>query len=78
MHRPFRARCYARRKRDSLTRDLQGPRNVKKLPTSTLRYQDMSGFEVAGIVLGALPLIFYAFEHYSECVSGSRKKWREG
>jgi hypothetical protein len=29
----------------------------------------MSGFEVAGIVLGAIPLVISALEHYGEGVS---------
>jgi len=29
----------------------------------------MSGFEIAGVVLGSLPLIISALEHYGEGVS---------
>jgi hypothetical protein len=29
----------------------------------------MSGFEIAGVVLGALPLVLHALEHYSDGVS---------
>lgn len=35
----------------------------------------MSGLEVAGIVLGALPLIISALEHYAQGVSTAKRFW---
>jgi hypothetical protein len=35
----------------------------------------MSGLEVAGIVLGALPLIITALEHYAKGVSTAKRFW---
>jgi hypothetical protein len=37
--------------------------------STSIQHASMSGFEVAGVVLGALPLVLYAFEHYSDGVS---------
>lgn len=36
----------------------------------------MSGLEVAGVVLGALPLVISALEHYAEGVSTARRYFR--
>ena len=36
----------------------------------------MSGFEVAGIVLGALPLLISALEHYAEGINTAKRFWR--
>jgi len=36
----------------------------------------MSGFEVAGVVLGSLPLIISALEHYAEGIATAKRFWR--
>jgi hypothetical protein len=36
----------------------------------------MSGLEIAGVVLGALPLVISALEHYAEGVNTTRRYWR--
>ncbi|KAF2658683.1 hypothetical protein K491DRAFT_676272 [Lophiostoma macrostomum CBS 122681] len=36
----------------------------------------MSGFEVAGVVLGSLPLIISAMEHYAEGIATAKRFWR--
>jgi hypothetical protein len=36
----------------------------------------MSGLEVAGVVLGALPLVISALEHYGEGVNTAKRYWR--
>ncbi|KAJ4319906.1 hypothetical protein N0V94_003678 [Neodidymelliopsis sp. IMI 364377] len=36
----------------------------------------MSGLEVAGVVLGALPLVISAFEHYAQGVEGVKRYYR--
>ena len=36
----------------------------------------MSGLEVTGVVLGALPLIISALEHYAEGVATAKRYWR--
>ncbi|KAF3003202.1 hypothetical protein E8E13_009636 [Curvularia kusanoi] len=36
----------------------------------------MSGLEVAGVVLGALPLIISALEHYTQGVNTAKRYWR--
>jgi hypothetical protein len=36
----------------------------------------MSGLEVAGVVLGALPLVISALEHYREGVNTTKRYWR--
>ncbi|KAF2122662.1 hypothetical protein BDV96DRAFT_639235 [Lophiotrema nucula] len=36
----------------------------------------MSGLEIAGVVLGALPLIISAFEHYAEGIATAKRFWR--
>lgn len=33
----------------------------------------MSGFEVAGLLIGAIPLIISGLEHYSKGVSGNQE-----
>lgn len=40
------------------------------------RHRVMSGFEVAGIVLGSLPLIIAALEHYAEGVATAKRFWK--
>jgi hypothetical protein len=36
----------------------------------------MSGLEVAGVVLGALPLVISALEHYAEGIQTAKRYWR--
>lgn len=36
----------------------------------------MSGLEVAGVVLGALPLVISALEHYADGVNTAKRYWR--
>lgn len=36
----------------------------------------MSGLEIAGVVIGALPLIISALEHYAEGVKTAKRYWR--
>lgn len=36
----------------------------------------MSGLEVAGVVLGALPLIISALEHYANGINTAKRYWR--
>jgi len=36
----------------------------------------MSGFEVVGVVLGSLPLIISALEHYAEGIATAKRFWR--
>jgi hypothetical protein len=36
----------------------------------------MSGLEVAGVVLGALPLVISALEHYAEGIHTAKRYWR--
>ncbi|KAF2867800.1 hypothetical protein BDV95DRAFT_502195 [Massariosphaeria phaeospora] len=36
----------------------------------------MSGFEVAGVVLGSLPLVLAALEHYAEGIATAKRFWR--
>jgi hypothetical protein len=36
----------------------------------------MSGLEVAGIVLGALPLVISALEHYANGIQTAKRYWR--
>lgn len=36
----------------------------------------MSGFEVAGVVLGSLPLIISAMEHYAEGIAAAKRFWK--
>lgn len=36
----------------------------------------MSGLEVAGVVLGALPLVISALEHYSQGINTAERYWR--
>lgn len=36
----------------------------------------MSGLEVAGVVLGALPLIISALEHYADGINTAKRYWR--
>lgn len=36
----------------------------------------MSGLDVAGVVLGALPLVISALEHYAESVNTAKRYWR--
>jgi hypothetical protein len=36
----------------------------------------MSGLEVAGVVLGALPLVISALEHYANGVQTAKRYWR--
>ena len=37
----------------------------------------MSGFEIAGVVLGSIPLVIAALEHYADGV-GMRLLWSKG
>jgi hypothetical protein len=36
----------------------------------------MSGLEVAGVVLGALPLVIAALEHYAQGINTAKRFWR--
>jgi hypothetical protein len=36
----------------------------------------MSGFEIAGVVLGSLPLVISAMEHYAEGIATAKRFWR--
>ncbi|KAF2470024.1 uncharacterized protein BDR25DRAFT_304010 [Lindgomyces ingoldianus] len=36
----------------------------------------MSGFEIAGVVLGSLPLIISALEHYAEGIATAKRFWK--
>lgn len=36
----------------------------------------MSGFEIAGVVLGSLPLIISAMEHYADGIATAKRFWR--
>ena len=37
----------------------------------------MAGFEIAGIVLGSIPLVISALEHYADGVSNRRDMYRD-
>ena len=36
----------------------------------------MSGFEIVGVILGALPLVISALEHYAQGVSTAKRFWQ--
>ena len=36
----------------------------------------MSGFEIVGVILGALPLVISALEHYAQGASTAKRFWR--
>ena len=36
----------------------------------------MSGLEVAGVILGGLPLVISALEHYTHGVNTAKRYWR--
>lgn len=50
----------------------------KYRPTQSPVFQNMSGFEIAGIILGSLPLVISALEHYKsgKSVASALVQWR--
>jgi len=57
----------------SLTHPASTTRPIAAAPQSV---PNMSGLEVAGVVLGSLPLVISALEHYANGVHTAKRYWR--